>query len=57
MSEALLCTMYSYKACTEGIRSGQFEMFFHLYRATSLIRNCRPLGPYSRPMRRDLRWS
>ncbi|KAJ1486119.1 hypothetical protein T484DRAFT_2358500 [Baffinella frigidus] len=28
-----------------------------LYRGTSLIRNRLPLGPYSRPMPRALRWS
>ena len=27
------------------------------YRGTSLIRNCRPLGPYSRTVPRALRWS
>ena len=27
------------------------------YRGTSLIRNCPPLGPYSRPIPRALRWS
>ena len=27
------------------------------YRGTSLIRNCRPLRPYSRTMPRALRWS
>ena len=27
------------------------------YRVTSLIRNSRPLGPYSRTMPRALRWS
>ena len=27
------------------------------YRGTSPIRNCSPLGPYSRPMPRALRWS
>ena len=28
-----------------------------MYRATSLIRNSAPLGPYSRTMPRALRWS
>ena len=28
-----------------------------LYRATSLIQNCHSLGPYSRHIRRALRWS
>ena len=29
----------------------------NLYRGTSLIRNCPPLGPYSRPVPRALWWS
>jgi hypothetical protein len=29
----------------------------HKYRGASLIRNCAPLGPYSRPMPRVLWWS
>jgi hypothetical protein len=28
-----------------------------LYRGTSLLRNCLPLGPYSNPMPRVLWWS
>ena len=28
-----------------------------MYRGTSLIRNCLLIGPYSRPLRRALRWS
>jgi hypothetical protein len=38
-----------------GGRTGRF--FDTAYRGTSLIRNNLPLGPYSRPMPRALRWS
>ena len=46
-------TLFEYKQR----KSAGFEKRVWPYRGTSLIRNCPPLGPYSRTMPRALWWS
>ena len=39
------------------VRAVQGELVFRVYRGTSLVRNCRPLGPFCSPLPRVLSWS
>ena len=49
------CTVHGAGCESKGVGVG--ILGFRVYRGTSLMRNCPPLGPYSSPMLRAVWWS